>query len=75
MSRMMMQDFTMDVIITADVIEMKEVSKKMVKAPNKGTEVESEAAYNKLIMEKVSEMQHGGGRRGGRGPRRHYYLR
>jgi GLPGLI family protein len=64
--RMMMEDFAMDMVIKADVIEMKKVSKKMVKAPNKGTEVESEEAYNKLIMEKVKEMQQGGGR-GGRG--------
>ncbi len=70
--RMMMQDFAMDVVITADVIELKEVSKKSIKAPSKGTKVESEAAYNKLILEKVKEMQAGGGRgRGGRGSRGH----
>ncbi|MEN8927300.1 MAG: GLPGLI family protein [Flavobacteriales bacterium] len=66
--RMMMQDFTMDILITADVIDLKEMSKKAVKAPSKGTEVESEDAYNKLIIEKVTEMQKSGGRgRGGRG--------
>ncbi|MDB4089618.1 GLPGLI family protein [Flavobacteriales bacterium] len=64
---MMMQDYAMDIIITADVIELKEVNNKLVKAPNKGTVVESEAAYNKLIMDKVKEWQKGGGRgRGGR---------
>ena len=69
--KMMMQDFTMDVVITADVIELKEVNKKMVKAPNKGEEVESEAAYNKLILDKVTQMQQNrGGGRGGRGGRR-----
>lgn len=68
--KMMMQDFTMDMVITADVIELKEINKKLVKAPSKGTEVESEAAYNALIMEKVKEMQKGRGRgRGGRGGR------
>ena len=67
--RMMMQDFAMDVVITAEVIKMEEVNKRMIKAPSKGTVVESEAAYNKLIMEKAKEMQqNGGGRgRGGRG--------
>ena len=47
------------------------MSKKTLKAPSKGTVVESEEAYNKLILEKVKEMQKGGGRRGGRGPRPH----
>jgi GLPGLI family protein len=65
---MMMQDFAMDVIITADVIEIKEVNDRMVKAPSKGTEVKSEQAYNKLIKERVKKWQKGGGRgRGGKG--------
>ena len=66
--KMMMQDFAMDVIITADVIEIKEVNDRMVKAPRKGIEVKSEQAYNEIIKERMKEWQKGGGRgRGGKG--------
>ena len=66
--KMMMQDFAMDVIITADVIEIKEVNDRMLKAPRKGIEVKSEQAYNEIIKERMKEWQKGGGRgRGGKG--------
>lgn len=61
-----MQEYAMDIVITAEIIEIKEISKKAVKAPNKGKVLNSEEEYIKLVTKKVKEMQqNGGGRRGG----------
>ena len=62
----MMQQFAMDIVITAEVIELKEVSDKDVKSPTKGKVLSSEEEYVKVVTKKVKEMQkNGGGRRGG----------
>lgn len=69
--RKMMQQGGMDLKITLEKIDFKEVSKSELKAPSKGKVVKSEEAYNKIVMEKVKEMQAmRGGKGRGRGPRR-----
>ena len=63
-SRRMMQEYMMDIVIKAEVIEMKEVSKKEIKAPNKGKVLSSEEEYVEMVTKKVEEMQKNGGRGG-----------
>ncbi len=69
MKRMMNQMAT-NFTVTLETVEYREVSKKEVKEPKKGTSVEGEEEYNRIMAEKVKEMQEmRGGKRGGGGPR------
>jgi GLPGLI family protein len=63
--RNMMEEMTMDIVITAETIEIKEIGNKMIKAPTKGKVLKSEAEYIEVVTEKVKEMQKGGGRGSG----------
>lgn len=64
--RMMMNHMQSNFTITLEKIEFREIKNKEIKEPTKGEVVEGgEAAYNKLMMDKVKEMQEQGGGRGG----------
>lgn len=70
--KMMMNHMQSNFTVTLEKIEFRELKKSEIKEPKKGEVVEGgEEAYNKLMMDKVKEMQEqGGGRRGpGRGLR------
>ena len=60
-----MRQMAMDIVITVETIEIKEIGNKMIKAPTKGKVLSSEAEYTEVVAEKVKEMQKGGGRGSG----------
>ena len=56
-----MMGISTNIVITAETIEMEEVSKKSIKAPSKGQVLSSELEYIDLVTKKVKEMQSGSG--------------
>ena len=68
--RKMMSNSAFDVVIQAESIQFKELSDKEVEEPKKGDLVKGQAEFDKIIKEKMEEMQEMRGGKGG-GPGRH----
>jgi len=66
-NRNFMKEYALDILITADLIELKKMPSKTVKPPNKGKVLNSEEEYVEMVANKVKEMQKMNGGRRGRG--------